>query len=629
MPILETITDPAALKKLPFAQLPELAQEIRERIIHVTSENGGHVAPNLGVVELTIALHRVFDTPDDNFVFDVSHQSYVHKLLTGRNGPEFDKLRQTGGISGFFNRAESEHDAFGAGHAGTALSAALGLATARDLRGGKEHVVALLGDAAFTCGTTLEAINNLAATTRRLVLVLNDNEWAIDKNVGAIADCFNSLITSPLYTRAHQGVEQLLKKLPGGEHVLDLGRRVKRDTKDFIAPHASIFEKLKLRYIGPVDGHNIEHLCHYLEFCKRSDNPVLLHVRTTKGKGLHAAEGDPEKFHGASPYQIETGESKKKPKPGDPPLWQEVFGKTLVQCATRDPRIVGITAAMPTGTSLNLLKQALPKQYFDVGIAEGHAVVFAAGLAAKGFKPVCAIYSTFLQRALDMVFHDVCLQALDVAFFLDRAGLSPADGATHHGLFDIAFLRSIPRAVIMQPKDEDELADMTYTAIEYNGPAFVRYPRGDAPGAPVKEQPALLPIGVAEVVKDGADVQLWALGALVADAQDLARRLETEFPKLKIGVVNARFAKPLDSKLLIEQAKKARLLVTLEDHVLAGGFGSAVLETLSDAALQTPVERIGWPDNFVEHGTTQEILREAYGLSHGAVFERIAKRLRG
>ncbi|MDR3228904.1 MAG: 1-deoxy-D-xylulose-5-phosphate synthase [Puniceicoccales bacterium] len=628
MPILETIQGPADLKKLPSSQLPALAQEIRERIIRVTSENGGHVGPNLGVVELCIALHRVFETPADSLVFDVSHQGYVHKLLTGRNGPEFDRLRQSGGVSGFLNRGESEHDAFGAGHAGTALSAALGLATARDLRGDAGHVVAILGDAAFTCGVTLEALNNLATSMRRLVVVLNDNEWAIDKNVGAIADYLNHLITSPLYNRAHREAESFLKKLPGGRKVFEFGQLVKRDAKDFFAPQSAVFEKLKLRYIGPVDGHNIDHLCRYLEFCKRSENPVLLHVRTIKGQGLDAALGNPEKFHGASPYQIETGEPKKAAKPGDAPLWQDVFGRTLVECARADERVLGITAAMPSGTSLNLLKQELPKRYFDVGIAEEHAVVFAAGLAAKGFKPVCAIYSTFLQRSFDMIFHDVCLQNLDVTFCVDRAGLSPADGATHHGLFDIAFLRTIPNTVIMQPKDEDELADMVRTAIEFNGPVFVRYPRGAAPGVPLKDKPSLLPIGKAEVLREGVEVQIWALGVMVAGALALAGRLETEFPGVRVGVVNARFAKPLDAELLLAQVRTAKLFVTMEDHALAGGFGSAVLETLNAAHVATPVERVGWPDEFVGHGSSQEILREANGLSADAIYGRVSAALR-
>ncbi|MDR2862892.1 MAG: 1-deoxy-D-xylulose-5-phosphate synthase, partial [Puniceicoccales bacterium] len=561
MAILETIKNPSDVKKLAQAQLPELAAEIRERIIKVTSENGGHIGPNLGVVELTIALHRIFNTPADSFVFDVSHQGYVHKLLTGRNGPEFDKLRQNGGVSGFLNRAESPHDAFGAGHAGTALSAALGMATARDLRGSDEHVIAVIGDAALTCGVTLEALNNIASSTQRLIVILNDNEWSIDKNVGAISDYLNQLITTPIYNKAHRDVEQFLRSVPGGEKLIALGSRVKRDTKDFITQQASLFEKFKLRYIGPIDGHNIEQLTHYLEFCKRSSDPILLHVRTIKGKGCDVALGNPEKFHGCAPFQISTGHPKTKARADSAPNWQDVFGRTLVKCAKNDPRVLGITAAMAAGTSLNMMKRELPRQYFDVGIAEEHAVVFAAGLAAKGYKPVCAIYSTFLQRAYDMILHDVCLQNLDVTFCMDRAGLSPNDGATHHGLFDIAFLRNIPGAIIMQPKDEDELADMVHTAVAHKGPAFVRYPRGAAVGVAIKDTPATLPLGKAEILKPGREIELWALGHMVSDAKELATRLEKEFPGISVGIVNARFAKPLDTALLEQHAAQAKLIV--------------------------------------------------------------------
>ncbi|MDR1497154.1 MAG: 1-deoxy-D-xylulose-5-phosphate synthase [Puniceicoccales bacterium] len=628
MSLLESIHGTGDLKQLEPEQLPSLAAEIRERIINVTSKNGGHIGPNLGVVELSIALHRVFNTPTDSFVFDVSHQGYVHKLLTGRNGRAFDKLRQTGGISGFLNRDESEHDAFGAGHAGTALSAALGIATARDLRNGSEHVVAIIGDAALTCGVTLEALNNIAASTRRLIVVLNDNEWAIAKSVGAISDYLNQIITNPIYNKAQRDVEQFLREMPGGKTILEFGRRVRRDTKDFITPQSSLFEKFKLRYIGPVDGHNIEQLVHYLKFCKQADGPILLHIRTIKGKGCDVALKNPEKFHGCAPFQITTGAPNIAARADTAPTWQDVFGQTLVKCARSDPRILGITAAMPSGTSLHFLKHELPGQYFDVGIAEEHAVVFAAGLAAKGYKPVCAIYSTFLQRSFDMILHDVCLQNLDVTFCIDRAGLSPNDGATHHGLFDIAFLRCIPRAIIMQPKDENELASMVRTAIEYKGPAFVRYPRGTAIGVPMGNSPSLLPIGKAEALKTGTDVRIWALGTMTADALELASRIEKEFPAITAGVVNARFAKPIDTTLLLEDAARAALIITLEDHVLAGGFGSAILEILQEAEVKTPVLRIGWPDKFIEHGTSQNELRTAHDLSPDSIFKKTAARLK-
>ena len=442
MGILDTIRGPADLKHLQPAQLDSLAEEIRERIIQTTSINGGHVGPNLGVVELSIALHKVFDTPKDKFVFDVSHQGYVHKLLTGRNGEEFNKLRQSGGISGFLSREESEHDCYGAGHAGTALSAALGMAAARDLQNTDEHVIAVCGDAAFTCGITLEALNNVATSTKRLIVILNDNEWSIDKNVGAVARWLNELITSPLYKRVHNNVESLLNKIPGGDSILKFGSRAKKEAKDFVLA-SSIFEKFGLRFVGPINGHDISQVSHFLEFAKESDKPILLHVLTKKGHGYDVAIKEPEKFHGASPYEISTGES--KGSNSSAPKYQDVFGQQLVKHAIKNPKIVGITGAMPSGTGLNLLRDQLPGQYFDVGIAEEHAVLFAAGMATKGHKPVCAIYSTFLQRAFDPVVHDICLQNLPVLFCMDRAGLSPNDGPTHHGLFDISYLRSVPK----------------------------------------------------------------------------------------------------------------------------------------------------------------------------------------
>lgn len=628
MAILDTIKGPADVKRLAPEQLPALAEEIRTRIIRACADNGGHIGPNLGVVELTLALHRVFSTPEDSFTFDVAHQGYVHKLLTGRNGPAFDKIRQTGGLNGFLKRDESEHDAFGAGHAGTALSAAVGMAAARDLRGGREHVVALLGDAALTCGVTMEALNNISTSCKRLIVILNDNERSIDKNVGAIPDYLSQLITNPAYNRANHDLEKFLKGVPGGDRLIRLGSRIKQETKDFVTGQASLFEKFGVRYIGPVDGHNIELLTRYLEFCKHQDGPVLLHVRTVKGKGCEVALNNPEKFHGCSPFVIETGEPKSPVAPGTPPNWQDVFGKSLEKLGRKDPRIVGITGAMPSGTSLSVLRDKLPGQYFDVGIAEEHAVIFAAGMATKGMKPVVAIYSTFLQRAFDMIMHDVCLQNLDVTFCMDRAGLSPNDGATHHGLFDIAYVRCLPRTVIMQPKDEDELADMLHTAIQFNGPAFVRYPRGSAAGTPLKSEPALLEIGKAEELKPGEEIQLWALGTWCADARKLAERLEAAHPGVKVGVVNARFAKPLDTALLARQAKSAKLIVTLEDHTIMGGFGSAVVEALSDAGVPTPVVRIGWPDKFIHHGSSVAGLRAENGLSPEQIFEKVDARFR-
>jgi len=623
--LLDSIHSPADLKKLPADQLPRLAQEIRDTVIAVTAKNGGHVGPNLGVVELTLALHRVFSTPEDQFVFDVSHQCYIHKLLTGRGGEFFDGLRQTGGASGFCYRSESAHDSFGAGHAGTAVSAALGMATARDLRGSHEHVVAICGDAAFTCGITLEALNNVVGSTKRLILILNDNEWSIAKNVGAIAKYLNRLSTSSTYNRIHHDLEKFFTGLPHGHDMHRVWVKWKRETKDFFVS-SSLFEKFGLRYLGPIDGHNLDELIKNLEFAKSSDVPIVLHVLTKKGRGLPAAMEHPEKFHGLSPYDPITGESA-KPKPGTPPNYQDVFGQALTRFAKADPKIVGITGAMPAGTGLHLLAAEVPKQFFDVGIAEEHAVIFAAGLATKGIRPVVAVYSTFLQRGFDQIIHDVCLQNLPVTFCLDRAGLSPNDGPTHHGLFDLSYLRCVPNAVIMQPKNEDELVDMLHTSLQLASPAFIRYPCGASVGVPIKAQPAKLEVGRAEVLKTGSHIVIWALGPMVPQALQLAEKLERE-AQLSVGVINARWAKPLDRDLLLRQAAEAPLLVTMEDNVLAGGFGSSVLETLQDSHCTTAVERIGWPDKFVEHGSDVATLRAANGLAPDAIYQRIVTRWR-
>ncbi len=622
-PLLPQIASPEDLKKIPFEELPRLAGEIRERILQVTSANGGHVGPNLGVVELTLALHRTFSTPRDKFVFDVSHQGYVHKLLTGRRDDRFDLIRKSGGYSGFLTREESEHDVWGAGHAGTALSAALGLAAARDRQGGDEHVVAVIGDASLTCGITMEALNNIVAHTGRLIVVLNDNEWSIDKNVGALATYLNELITNPIYNRVHHDLESFLKHIPGGESLRRMGSRTKQSAKNFFVP-SCIFEKYGLRYLGPFDGHDLELLHKNLDFARQSDQPIVVHVLTKKGKGYEAAIGHPERFHGTSAFEISTGASKPGKK-GAAPNYQDVFGDAMVRFARDNPKLVGITGAMPSGTGLNRLREEVPGQYFDVGIAEEHAVLFAGGMAARGLHPVCAIYSTFLQRGFDPIAHDICLQNLPVTFALDRAGLSPNDGPTHHGLFDIAYLRGIPNTCVMQPKDEDELVDMLHTSIHTPSPTFVRYPRGAGPGVTIKKKPARIPLGKAEVLREGTDLALWALGPMIQDALSLAERLHKE-ENLSVCVVNARFAKPIDTELLQEHAVSFRLLVTLEDHVVTGGFGTAVLEALSDAGHALPVERIGWPDRFIEHGSGVNDLRAAHGLAPDDLRDRVLAR---
>ena len=620
MSLLAQIQSPDDVKKLTLEELPQLAQEIRERVIATTSKNGGHVGPNLGVVELTIGLHRVFNTPEDRFCFDVSHQGYIHKLLTGRNDERFDYIRTSDGYSGFLTRAESEHDAFGAGHAGTALSAALGMAVARDKRGTAEHVVALCGDAAFTCGITMEALNNVAGSTKRLIIILNDNKWSIAKNVGSLSRYFNELITTPIYNRLNDDIESLLQKIPGGESIIKFGTKWKQETKDFFVS-SSLFEKFGIRYIGPIDGHDQKQVEHYLEFAKNAEQPVLLHILTEKGRGYNVAIENPERFHGASPFDVKTGKGVPSAS-GTPPKYQDVMGETLVKLAHADKKVVGITAAMPSGTGLNILEKELPNQFFDVGIAEEHAVLFAAGMATSGYHPICAIYSTFLQRAYDQIIHDVALQKLPVLFCMDRAGLSPNDGATHHGLFDLSYLRCVPGIVVMAPANEDELADMMATGLAYQGAAFIRYPRGNAVGIPIKEKPEAIEVGKAQRLQSGSDIDIWAIGAMVADAEKLARCLSEN--GIEAGVVNARFVKPLDTVLLAESAQSSRLIVTMEDHVITGGLGSAVMEALQAADLHScPVERIGWPDAFIEHGSSVNKLRDENGLSPQAILERV------
>jgi 1-deoxy-D-xylulose-5-phosphate synthase len=610
--LLSNIESPADVKRLTIAQLADLAEEIRERLIVGVSKTGGHIGPNLGVVELTLAMHYVFDTPRDSFVFDVSHQAYVHKLLTGRNR-DFETIRQPGGLNGFMLRTESEHDSYGAGHAGTALSAALGMAVGRDMSGGKEHIVALCGDAAFTNGISFEALNNIAAQTRRLIVVLNDNAWSIDKNVGAIAEYFHKIVTNPTIAGLHDRAAGLLERF-GGKAVRHVARKAEEAAKGLIGP-GMLFEEFGLSYYGPVDGHNLPLLIETFKFLKQQNKPVVLHAITQKGRGFQPALEKQKKFHGLGPYDPETGET----KPTGQKTYSEIFAETLSKLADGNDKVVAITAAMPNGTALDLFRPKHPTRYFDVGIAEEHAVIFAAGMATKGYKPFCAIYSTFLQRALDPIIHDVCLQNLPVVFCMDRGGLSGDDGPTHHGLFDISYLRSIPNIVHMVPKDEDELADMMYTAMLHEGPAAIRYPRGTGPGVKVKDRPEALEIGVAEVVKDGHDVAIFGLGAMLPEAVKLAAMLERE--GLSAAVINPRFAKPIDRDCVARYGRRCGLLLTLEDHVLAGGFGSAVLEALSGLELPVPVVRIGWPDAFIEHGKV-ESLREKYGLTAEAALEK-------
>ncbi|MDG2125660.1 MAG: 1-deoxy-D-xylulose-5-phosphate synthase, partial [Verrucomicrobiales bacterium] len=570
--------------------------------------------PNLGVVELTIAMHRVFNTPKDRFLFDVSHQGYVHKMLTGR-WDEIDTIRTYEGLNGFLLRTESEHDSYGAGHAGTALSAALGMAVGRDLAGGDEHVVCVSGDAAFTCGPTFEALNNIAESTERLIVVLNDNEWSIDKNVGAIAKYFNQITTSETFSHVHDKAAEFLEKI-AGKSVRKLAGRVEQSGKHLLLPSV-IFEEFGLQYYGPIDGHDIPTLIHTFEFLKTQKQPVIVHIITEKGRGYKPALDKPGKFHGLGPYRIEDGETASAVTP----TFSQIFARTVTDFAKRDESVVAITAAMPGGTGLSVFKEEVPERYFDVGIAEEHAALFACGLATQGRKPFLAIYSTFMQRAYDMIIHDMALQELPVRMCMDRGGLSGDDGPTHHGLFDIGYLRHVPNLIHMQPKDEDEFVDMLWTMANYeDGPSAIRYPRGAGTGATPKEEPVLLEIGKAEMVDDGDDVVLIGLGSMFEMAEEAKVKLEGL--GYSVALVNPRFIKPLDSECIEGFAKKCRVVCTFEDHVLKHGFGAAVIEHLHDAQIATQVVRIGWPDAFVEHGKVP-ILREKHGVTADAAVERV------
>ncbi|HWX21653.1 MAG TPA: 1-deoxy-D-xylulose-5-phosphate synthase [Candidatus Binatia bacterium] len=640
---LETVDSPAQVKKLTPEQLQRLAEEIRQELINTLAKNGGHLGPNLGVVELTLALHCVFSTPKDKFVWDVSHQVYVHKLLTGRK-KRFSTIRSTDGLSGFALRSESEHDCYGAAHAGTALSAALGICAARDQRGTDENVVAIFGDAALTNGISFEALNNISQTTKRFIGILNDNEWSIAKNVGAISSYLNKLITHPSYNKLAREFQRFLRRLPKGEVALKLAHKAEEGFKGALAdvglqPNPSlmeadgrggygnslIFEEMGLRYLGPIDGHDLPLLISTLEFAKTCDHPIVIHILTQKGKGFEAALKNPEKFHGLGPYDIATGATLPA-KQGTPPNWQDVFGQAMVKLCQKDNSVIGITAAMPSGTSLKILEKAMPDRYYDVGIAEEHAVLFACGMATMGFHPVCAIYSTFLQRAYDCIVHDAALQDLPVIFCMDRAGLSPQDGPTHHGLFDIAYLRHVPNCILMAPKDEDELVDMMFTATHQRHPTFIRYPRGPAEGVTVKDQPWLLEVGKAEIVQSfanngGRKVALFALGNMMRLARQTAAKLADE--GYDIAVISPRFVKPLDTGVHDFFGRAAEVIVTFEDHALMGGYGSAVLEFLNEKRITTPVVQVGWPDQFIEHGTNVDELRKKYGLTVENTVSRI------
>jgi 1-deoxy-D-xylulose-5-phosphate synthase len=609
--LMDSIHSPADIKRLNPAQLGALAEEIRGFLIQSLSKTGGHLGPNLGVVELTLAMHYVFDSPRDKFLFDVSHQVYTHKILTGRR-EKFGTIRQPGGLNGFMLRTECEHDCYGAGHAGTALSAALGMAVARDLAGGTENIVAVAGDAAFTNGISFEALNNIADQTNRLIVVLNDNEWSIDRNVGAIARYFHKVVTNDHYQQLHKLSKRVVEKI-GGKTAVNVMRRAEEAAKGMLWP-SMLFEEFGLDYYGPVDGHNLPLLIETFKFLKSAERPVLLHVLTQKGRGFQPAMDLTKKFHGLGPYDPETGKTAAGQQ-----TWSEAFATTLAELANMDSRVVAITAAMPNGTGLDLFRPIHPKRYFDVGIAEEHAVIFAAGMATRGFRPVCAIYSTFLQRAFDPIVHDVALQKLPVLFCMDRAGLSGDDGPTHHGLFDISYLRGIPDMVLMAPKDENELADMMKTSLTLDGPSAIRYPRGPVVG--VQKRPAqVLSVGKAEVLADGSDVAILGLGHMMPLGMELAARLEGE--GYSAALINPRFIKPVDREMIVSYAERVAAFVTFEDHVKMGGFGSAVLEVLEEIGSKIPVVRIAWPDQFIEHGKV-DALRQKYGLTVDAAHDQV------
>ncbi len=621
--ILDSIDSPEDLRKLSVAQMQQLAGEIRREIIEKVSVKGGHLAPNLGVVELTMALHYVFDTPKDLLVWDIGHQAYVHKLLTGRRD-RFNTIRQFGGLSGYLRREESPYDVFGASHSSTSISAALGLAAARDLQNRDFKVVAIIGDGALTAGMALEAINNAGSLKKNLIIVLNDNDKSISDNVGALNTYLGKarqLQTVPSYQRLRDMAKGSIEKLPVvGDKAREAAGRAETSFKHFVlhSKSGTIFEELGLKFFGPFDGHDVDQLLDVFENIKQIEGPVMVQVVTKKGKGFSFAENDSTKWHGPGAYDYETGEIKKNPN--DPPSYTEVFANTLVQIAEQDPTVVGITAAMSEGTGLKKMHQRFPERYFDVGIAEQHAVTFAAGMAVEGIKPVVAIYSSFMQRAYDQMLHDVCIQGLHVVFAMDRAGIVGEDGPTQHGVFDIAFTRIIPNMCVMAPKDENELRHMLYTAVSMDGPVSLRYPRGKGQGVSMDSELRSLEIGKAELLSPDtleeaqkADCAILAFGAAVATAELAAKELLEE--GLKVAVVNARWAKPLDEEMILRLAKGTGHLVTVEDHMIAGGFGSAVMELLEEKGVsQTGIRLVGYPDKFIEHGSPS-ILKELYGLS--------------
>ena len=614
--LLNTINSPADLKKLSLDEMVRLAAEVRSKIIETVASTGGHLAPNLGVVELTIALHYVFNAPRDKILWDVGHQSYTHKLLTGRRD-RFHTLRTYGGISGFPKRSESPYDTFDTGHSSTSISAGLGISTAKVLKGEKDHVIAVIGDGSTTGGIAFEGLNQAGHTGKNLIVVLNDNAMSIGPNVGAFSSFLSRKMTGRRFVYFRKEFENFLKSIPGvGENILSLVRK-SEDTFITLFTPGMLFEAFRFKYVGPIPGHRLDLLIETFGNLKNVEGPVLVHALTVKGKGYEPAESDPAHFHGVGSFEISTG-SPRKAASAPPPNFTEIFGQTMVDLGRKDRKLFAITAAMPEGTGLNRFSEMFPDRFVDVGIAEQHAVTFAAGLATEGFKPVVAIYSTFLQRAFDQIIHDVCLSNLPVIFCIDRGGLVGEDGQTHHGQFDITYLRSLPNMTVMAPKNENELRHMIFTALNHTGPVAIRYPRGRGLGVPLDPDYKIIPIGESELLKEGKDLTLIALGSMVSPCLEAAAEMEKE--GLSATVVNCRFVKPLD-KRLADYSKKTGKVLVVEENIQQGGLGSAVLELFSDMGIrEVTVKRLGLPDSFVEHGPV-EVLREKLGLDKAGIMK--------
>lgn len=618
--ILDHINSPADLKGLELADLEILASEIRDLIIETVSQNGGHLAPSLGVVELSIALHYVFDAPRDKIIWDVGHQAYAHKIITGRRD-KFHTLRKYEGISGFPRREESPYDPFSTGHSGTSISAGLGITTARSIKGDNNKVIAVIGDGSMTAGMAFEALNQTGDTERDLIVVLNDNEMSIAKNVGALSSYISRKIAEPRFVNLKRSLENFFRSIPGvGENIFAVLKKSEDSLIGLLTP-GMLFEALKFRYIGPIKGHDLNLLIKTFKDVAQLKGPVLVHVLTTKGKGYAPAEKNPTYFHGIGSFDINTGAIKKK-SANEPPSYTEVFGRTMVELGAKEKRLFAITAAMPEGTGLTEFARVYPDRFMDVGIAEQHAVTFAAGLATEGFKPVVAIYSTFLQRSFDQIIHDVCLPNLPVIFALDRGGIVGEDGATHQGTFDLSYLRIIPNMTVMAPKDENELRHMLFTALAFHSPVAIRYPRGNGVGIPLDKEYKKIPIGEVEELTQGKDLLILALGNRVHPSLEAAMELEKE--GYSVGVVNCRFVKPLDPRLSEMAANTGRVLI-VEENTLHGGLGGAILELFSDQGLSNLIiKRLGIPDKFIEHGT-QSLLREKYGIDRKEIVAEARK----